>query len=190
LNSEERIYKQVEELSSSIITALEALEKELSEYIEVTDRRLKKLEEKVQNFESLALVSEKGLLGTKSEKGNSNIMRQADIANNVPHSSETQQSKPVIPPSVVEKPVLDKQQQKTDFKPPKQESKHIIPPVPKPPSFEPKENSNQQPTIPPQIKQQPVQEQKPPVIKEGKKSTEDEQEKEDLMEALKLIDSL
>ncbi|MFW9924711.1 MAG: hypothetical protein ACFFDW_15630 [Candidatus Thorarchaeota archaeon] len=62
MNSDERIYRQVEELSSSIIKALEALEKELSQYIEITDKRLHTLEDKVQKLESLVDVSSKGLV--------------------------------------------------------------------------------------------------------------------------------
>ena len=62
MSAEERLYKQLEGIVSSIINALEGLEKEFSEYIEETDKRIQRLEDKVHKFESLADVSGKGLV--------------------------------------------------------------------------------------------------------------------------------
>ncbi len=187
MSAEERLYKQLEGIVASIIKALEGLEKELSEYIEVTDRRIHKLEDKVHKFESLADVSGKGLVkAVETSKSPDQVKGLAHIA---------PQSKPAVTPTpVVKTPVI---QPKAETPPAVPQTPSVstaqtskVPPVPLPPSFkpvmkdEPAEPVSTAPTTPSVTK--PSTTQKDPEEAEDK----EDKDKNELMSALKKIDEL
>ena len=225
MSAEERIYKQLENISSSIIKALEGLEKELAEYIEVTDSRLNKLENKIQRLESLADVSSSGLVktiekSTSQEKTSelSHIAAKPSISSPVPQPNEPVPIKAELPQSPVPQPkesILTKTElpQKpisqpkvttpipqptstttTPIKTTESQATSGIPPVPIPPSFKPvlKEESPKEETVVPQpkIAEPTTAEGSMATNLEEKKKKENDKDKDDLMSALKMIDSL
>lgn len=187
MSAEERLYKQLEGIVSSIINALEGLEKEFSEYIEVTDKRIQKLEDKVLKFESLADVSGKGLIkAIETSKSPEQVKGLAHLA---------AQSKPTVSPKPeVQAPVI---QPKSDTPPavPKPPSASPtptskIPPVPLPPSFKPvmKDKLPEPSTSAPATPSVPS----PPSTRKDSKEGEEKEDKDkkELMNALKKIDEL
>jgi hypothetical protein len=61
MSIEDNIYQHLEEFSRTIITALEKINKRMSDYISSTNERLDQMEKKIENIESLAIVSKDGL---------------------------------------------------------------------------------------------------------------------------------
>ncbi|MHA1760510.1 MAG: hypothetical protein ACTSXA_07800 [Candidatus Heimdallarchaeota archaeon] len=219
MSLEERIFKQIQDLSTSIIRALDSLEKELSEYIEVTDKRLLKLEDKFQKVESYIDASSKGLV-----KSIESTAPEKTISLPQTHPREKAASQPAIQPPVTapieqSKVSLPITPLSADIKPekpaaqvkekPSIPSTSSIPPVPTPPSFKAviseekpaaqapittKQPVTSQPPIPkiPEVQQPKAETQQAPVapqVEEGEKK-EDDKDKKDLMSALKMIDSL
>lgn len=187
MSAEERLYKQLEGIVSSIIKALEGLEKELSEYIEVTDKRIHRLEDKVHKFESLAEVSSKGLVkAIETSKSPEQVKGLAHIA---------AQSKPAVTPKPeIQTPVI---QPKAETPPavPQQPSASTaqtskIPPVPLPPSFKPvmKDESPEPVSTAPTTPIVP----RPPTPRKDPEEAEEKEDKDkkELMSALKKIDEL
>ncbi len=148
LSLEERIFKQIQDLSTSIIRALDSLEKELSEYMEVTDKRLHKLEDKFQKVETYMGASSKGLV-----KSIESSPPEKTISLPQTHPREKAASQPAVQP-VVQPPVTAPTEQpkvslpitplSAEIKPekppqvkekPSVPSTTSIPPVPTPPSF-------------------------------------------------------
>lgn len=194
MSRDERIYQQIEELSSFIIKALESLEKELSEYINVTDQRLQTLEDKVQNLESLTDVAGKGLLKAMEDKSKKEskpstlpkkTSKQSEIIRQpTPESFEGIEKKNSAEGRTVER---------------KREVISEIPQPPVPQTIKPssikEERKNQgtqkikaptPPTSEPATEKKGKQEEK-----KGEESIiEDEKDREELMSALKIIDSL
>ena len=187
MSAEERLYKQLEGIVSSIIKALEGLEKELSEYIEVTDRRIHKLEDKVHKFESLADVSSKGLVkAVETSKSPDQVKGLAHIA---------PQSKPAVTPKPeIQTPVIQPKAETPPAvpQPPSASTAQTskIPPVPLPPSFkpvmkdEPPKPASTAPTTPIVPR--------PPTTKKDPEEVEEKEDKDknELMSALKKIDEL
>ncbi|MBD3193093.1 MAG: hypothetical protein GF308_20825 [Candidatus Heimdallarchaeota archaeon] len=209
-NLEKNIYKQIEELSEFIIKALESLEKELSEYINVTDQRLQTLEDKVQNLESLTDVAGKGLVQAMEDKS-----IQEDKRPEPPASSSA------LPPEPLEKSSehrrdISHQSTKEPLDGGKKKSdgggaverKESIGTIPQPPlpgslnasikSSETKKNNQRtaatQAIIPPTPEpREKKNERGKAVDKKGKEDSsiiDDEKDREELMSALKIIDSL
>ena len=187
MSAEERLYKQLEGIVSSIIKALEGLEKELSEYIEVTDKRIHRLEDKVHKFESLADVSSKGLVkaietskSPEQVKGLAHIVAQSKPA--VTPKPEIQT--PVIQPKAETPPAVPQQPSASTA----QTSK--IPPVPLPPSFKPvmKDESPEAVSTAPTTPIVP----RPPTPRKDPEEAEEKEDKDkkELMSALKKIDEL
>jgi len=186
LSIEERLAKQLDSIAGSIIKALESLEKELSEYITVTNKRLQVLEAKVVKFESLADVTNKGLVG--AIQGSSNPDSVKGLAHLSTQSSTTPPSipKPVQPPVV--QPTVSAPPPKTTIPivkssapAPQQPTEEIkLPPVPKPPTFKPTLTDDKPKTDEPS----------PPTVDKKKPEKKDGDDKEELMSALKIIDSL
>jgi len=177
LSLEERIFKQIQDLSTSIIRALDSLEKELSEYIEVTDKRLLKLEDKFQKVESYIDASSKGLV-----KSIESTAPEKTISLPQTHPREKAASQPAIQP-VVQPPVTAPIEQpkvslpitplSADIKPekppqvkekPSVPSTSSIPPVPTPPSFKAIISEEKPAAQAPITTQQPVTSQ-PPIPK-------------------------
>jgi len=213
LSLEERIFKQIQDLSSSIIRALDSLEKELSEYIEVTDNRLHKLEDKILKVESYIDASSQGLVkpieSSPPEKTISlpithpqeKVTTQPKAKS--PATASIEQAK-VSPPTTPQPTVSipEKQTQITGKVSTPDASK--MPPIPTPPSFKPV-ISEEKPADQPPVTSQPhipkvpkIQQQEKidapqaptaPQGEEGEKK-EDDKDKKDLMSALKMIDSL
>lgn len=186
MSAEERLYKQLEGIVSSIIKALEGLEKELSEYIEVTDKRIHKLEDKVHKFESLADVSGKGLVkAIETSKSPEQVKGLAHIA---------AQSKPAVTPKPeVHTPVIQpKAETPAVPQPPGASTAQTsrIPPVPLPPSFKPvmKDEPAQPVSTAPSIPSVP----RPPTTRKDPEEAEEKEDKDknELMSALKKIDEL
>ncbi|MBK5114153.1 MAG: hypothetical protein KGD59_08855 [Candidatus Heimdallarchaeota archaeon] len=187
MSAEERLYKQLEGIVASIIKALEGLEKELSEYIEVTDRRIHKLEDKVHKFESLADVSSKGLVKSiETSESPEQVRGLAHIAT---------QSKPAVTPEPeIQAPIM---QPKTETPPAVPQPPSAVtaetsrvPPVPLPPSFkpvmsdEPLEAVSTAPAT-------PIVPRPPTARKDSEEAEEKEdKDKNELMSALKKIDEL
>ncbi|MCK5044933.1 MAG: hypothetical protein KAS22_00040 [Candidatus Heimdallarchaeota archaeon] len=187
MSAEERLYKQLEGIVSSIINALEGLEKELSEYIEVTDKRIHKLEDKVHKFESLADVSGKGLVkAIETSKSPDQVKGLAHLAT---------QSKPAVTPKPeIQTPVIQPKAETPPAvpHPPSAGTTHTskVPPVPLPPSFkpvmkdEPAQPVSKAPTTP--SVPRPTTTRKDPEEAEEK----EDKDKKELMSALKKIDEL
>jgi hypothetical protein len=184
LSAEERLYKQLEGIVSSIINALEGLEKELSEYIEVTDNRIHKLEDKVHKLESLADVSGKGLVkAIETSKSPDQVKGLAHLA---------AQSKPAVTPKPeIQTPVIQPKVETPPAvpQPPSavkaQTSK--VPPVPLPPSFKPVMKDEPVSTAP-TTSSVP----RPPTARKDPEEAEEKEDKDkkELMSALKKIDEL
>lgn len=185
MSAEDRFYKQLEGIVSSIIKALEGLEKEFSEYIEITNKRLEVLENKAQKMESLADVSGKGLVKAIDTSINPEAVKGL--------AHLTQQSSPETEPIAIKQQPIIKEEEvyskpiayedPTKIMPEK--SIPDIPPVPIPPSV-------QTPVEEKAIVEKPTEE---AVIPQPPKTTETTKEpkkedKEELMDALKIIDSL
>ena len=218
MSLEERIFKQIQDLSSSIIRALDSLEKELSEYIEVTDKRLIKLEDKFQKVESYMDASSKGLV-----KSIESTAPEKTISLPQTHPREKAASQSAVQPPVtasieqpkVSLPITPLSADIKPEKPPQVKEKpsvpntNSIPPVPTPPSFKAVISEEKpaaqapittqppvtsQPPIPktPEVQQPKAETQQAPVapqVEEGEKK-EDDKDKKDLMSALKMIDSI
>lgn len=230
LSLEERIFKQIQDLSSSIIRALDSLEKELSEYIEVTDKRLHKLEDKIQKVESYVDASSKGLVGsiesTAPEKTlslpQSHPREMAGTQDAAPHPTVTPTvtasvEQPKVTPPTTPQPTVTTPEKIIQSKEPiSAPITSSIPPIPTPPSFKAviseEEKREKQPSVTSEapITTQPPITSLPPIPKtpemqqpktdapqapeapqgeEGEKK-EDDKDKNDLMSALKTIDSL
>ncbi len=176
MSAEERLYKQLEGIVSSIINALEGLEKELSEYIEETDKRIQRLEDKVRKFESLADVSGKGLV--KAIESSESPEQVKGLAHLATQSKPTVRTKPETPPAVPQPPAA------------RTSPTSKVPPVPLPPSFKPvlKDESQEPSTSAPAIPTIP----KPPTTRKDPEETEEKEDmdKKELMSALKKIDEL
>jgi len=198
LSAEDRLVNQLESIVSSVIKALEGLEKELSEYIEVTNRRLDILEKKMKKFESLEDVKSKGGL-VKAIESSSNSEQVKPLAHLARHQSSNQQS--TLPDKMQQQASLQ-QQSRPSIMPPVTPSSQQqqqpgppnlskLPPIPKPPSFETSIETIKAPTVrtpPPIVHETPSELPK----KDGKpqlKKKEDN-DKEELMSALKTIDAL
>ncbi|MCE7744237.1 MAG: hypothetical protein GPJ52_03770 [Candidatus Heimdallarchaeota archaeon] len=187
MSAEDRLYKQLEGIVSSIIKALEGLEKELSEYIEVTDKRIHKLENKVHKFESLADVSSKGLVkAIETSKSPEQVKGLAHLA---------AQSKPAVTPKPeIQTPVIQPiaKTLPTIPQPPSAGTTHTskVPPVPLPPSFkpvmrdEPAQPVSTAPTTP-SVPRTPTTQKDPEEAEE-----KEDEDKNELMSALKKIDEL
>ena len=209
LSLEERIFKQIQDLSSSIIRALDSLEKELSEYIEVTDNRLHKLEDKILKVESYIDASSQGLVksieSSPPEKTISlpvthpqeKVTTQPTAKSSATASIEQPKaSHPTTPQPIVSIP--EKQTQVTGKVSTPDASK--MPPIPTPPSFKPvisEEKPADQSHIPkvpeiPQQQQEKIDAPQAPTAPQGEEGEkkEDDKDKKDLMSALKMIDSL
>ena len=197
MSTEERLAKQLDNIAGSIIKALESLEKELSEYIDVTNKRLHVLEDKVTKFESLAVVSSKGLVGAVQESNNSGTVK------GLAHLSTPSSSPSPTPPKSIQPPVVQPNisstpsvvQPSVSSPPPaptipkveqpqptppvvSQETK--LPPVPAPPTYKATLADEKSTTDIPQ----------PPTTDDKKTDKKNGEDKEELMSALKIIDSL
>ncbi len=203
MSDEERIYKQLENISSTIIKALEGLEKELEDYIQVTDSRFLKLEDKVNRLEALANASSRGLVKTiedstdKKEiselshivpKRSSSIPQPttshvSQVESLKEHSSQPKISTPV--PIPTQSPIIAPVETPAFSK---------VPEVPIPPSFKPtleKEPVKEEITVPqPKKSESSLPNNSIAEKLEEKKKEETDQDKDDLMSALKMIDSL
>jgi hypothetical protein len=190
LSAEERLYKQLEGIVSSIIKALEGLEREFSEYIEVTNKRLQTLEDKMQKMESLADVSGKGLV--KAIESSSEPDKVKGLAH-LTQSQPKEESSPAQQPPVMQPPEIDKSMDapSVQSEPPKETPADQFPPVPTPPSIRTKPSSTPSPPSTPVTTSttSPDQPETPTPSKPEKKKGEDE-DKEELLSALKIIDSL
>ncbi len=203
MSAEERIYKQLESITSTIIKALEGLEKELAEYIQVTDSRLHKMEDKINRLEALADVSSRGLVRTvedsiEKEKVSALSHIVTPTSNPIPQpptppvahteSPKEQSTQPVIStpvPKEIQTPIVAPVET-PDF------SK--VPEVPIPPSFKPvlEEEPTKEENIVPQPKHSESSLPDSSVAEklEEKEKKETDKDKDDLMSALKMIDSL
>ena len=201
MSNEERIVKQIEDLSTSIIKALEALEKELSEYIEITDSRLQKLEEKVHKFESFVDVSGKGLVKAIEHSKEEEKTSTLDHLSSQPKLEQPAPvTPPITPPTPSVTPSMPSQtitriEPPTPPKEPEIETKQEvpiskIPPIPTPPSFKTvlEDKSREQITT----GEGELSKGEGSIAKdlEDKQKKEDDKDKEDLLSALKTIDSL
>ena len=203
MSSEERIYKQLENISSTIIKALDGLEKELAENMKVTDSRLRKLEDKIIRLESLADVSSKGLVKTVEDFANkekvSTLSHIATPMSNptpqppTPLITQTETLKEQSPQPVVSTPV-PKPIQSPIIAPVEAPNFSKIPVVPIPPSFKPvlTEEPAKEEIIVPQPKSSESSLSNSSIAEklEEKKKKETDKDKNDLMSALKMIDSL
>jgi len=189
LSTEERLYKQLDGIVSSIIKALESLEKELSDYIVVTNKRLKILEEKVTKFESLADVSEKGLVkAIESTSSSEKVKTLSHIApqEHPPAPKVDQRPIPTPPIAKVEAPIESApiKQPETSYIQPT-----TTPSIPKPPAFKAELSTEiEAPTVP-EIPITETPNLKEPSV-EKKDSKKEDEDKDELMSALKIIDSL
>ncbi|HUU79724.1 MAG TPA: hypothetical protein VMX55_15395 [candidate division Zixibacteria bacterium] len=200
MSTDERIYRQLEELSSTIIKALEGLEKEFSEYIEITDNRLQKLEDKIHKLESLSDVTQKGLVkAIESFPDTEKVSTLAHLS-----SQQFVEKPPIVsqpPPKPIETSTLETPTipQNIPIPQPKPQESPVpsptisrIPPVPTPPSFQPI-LQNERLTEPMPLPERPEIKKIEGSIAEEleeKKKKEEDKDKDDLMSALKTIDSL
>lgn len=204
MSAEERIYKQLENISSTIIKALEALEREVAEYIQVTDSRLLKLEEKINRLGALADVSSRGLVKTvenSTEKGEVSALSHITT----PTSSPTPQTPTPPPVTQIESPKEQPPQPIVSTPEPSSPQPSVvtpveapdftkIPAVPIPPTF--KATLEEKPvkeeiTIPqPKSSESSLSESSVAEKLEEKEKKETDKDKDDLMSALKMIDSL
>ncbi len=192
MSSEEKLAKQLDDIASSIIKALEGLEKELSEYIEITNKRLHILEDKMQKLESLADVSGKGLIKAIESPKPQEHSTFSQAKTHQPIDSP--QPKPITPsieqPKITTAPptatIPKVESEIPQSKPIITESK--LPPVPIPPTFQPKiEELSPEitpPTTDPEVPSTPETKSDDPTKKK------DSEDKDELMSALKIIDSL
>ncbi|MHA1154698.1 MAG: hypothetical protein ACTSQK_01205 [Candidatus Heimdallarchaeota archaeon] len=192
MSAEERIYKQLENISSTIIKALEALEREVAEYIQVTDSRLLKLEEKINRLGALADVSSRGLVKTVEnsiDKGEVSALSHITT----PTSSPTPQTPTPPPVTQIESP-KEQPPQPSVVTPVEAPDFTKIPAVPIPPTF--KATLEEKPvkeeiTIPqPKSSESSLSESSVAEKLEEKEKKETDKDKDDLMSALKMIDSL
>lgn len=216
MSTEERIYKQLENISASIIKALEGLETELAEYIQVTDSRLNKLEDKIKRLDALADVSSKGLVKTIEDSTDkekvatlSHIATPTSNSTPQPSTPLISQTEELAPQPTVSSPVpspeLAPQATVSSPTPDPEPSPVItpietsnlseIPKVPIPPSFKPvlqEEEPAKEEIIIPQPKDLDSSLPKSSIAEEleEKKKKEADKDKDDLMSALKMIDSL
>ena len=213
MTAEDRFYKQLEEISSSIMRALEALEKELTEYIGSTDKRLQTLEEKVQKMESFIEITSRGVT-SKIDDLNSKPYSPAPSIQKLPEQSTLIQpieSEPQerTPMSAFQGKNISSPITKVDPPTPlntyslvKEESNLVIPPlnpeqpspIPKPPVYTPaleKEDDEDIITLP--ERKEPLQKRSEGALAielEEKKKKEQDKDKEELLSALKMIDEL
>jgi len=192
LSSEEKLAKQLDDIASSIIKALEGLERELSEYIKITNKRLHVLEDKMQNLESLADVSGKGLI-----KAFESSKPEEDSSFTQPRPSQPIESSPHyptipinIPPKITSSPptatIPKIESEIPEPKPITEDSK--LPPIPKPPTFQAEMEDFSSEIIPPTtIPEDPTI---PDIKSDDKIKKKDSEDKDELMSALKIIDSL
>lgn len=184
MNSEDRLYKQLEAISTTVIKALESFEKELSEYIEITDERLQTLEKKVNKMEAYMDVSNKGLIkameNSSSEKTKHATQQPPAIKTEV---SEIPQQKEAIQTN---KQVSEKPEQPMTDRPPRPQTKSFS--IPKPPKFEASLKKEQKTSESPKQESKILENQEQKKEKTGKEK--EDPDKEELMSALKLIDSL
>jgi len=168
---------------------LEGLEKELSEYIEVTDKRIHLLEAKVHKFESLADVSGKGLVkAIETSKSPEQVKGLAHLA---PKSEPIDTPKP----EMVKSSVIESRTESPPAVPqpesPSQDPTSKVPPVPLPPSYKPvlKEEPEESVSTPPTST--PIVPKPPSTAKESNEDDDKEdKDKSELMSALKKIDEL
>lgn len=203
MSAEERMYKQLENISSTIIKALEALEKELAEYIQVTDSRFHKLEDKINRLEALADVTSRGLVRTienSADKGKVSALSHITTpkSNPIPQSpiplvAQTESPKEQSPQPVVSSPV-PRPTQSSVIAPVEAPSFSKIPEVPIPPSFKPtlEEEPAKEAIKVPQPKDLESSLTNSSIAEklEEKQKKETDKDKDDLMSALKMIDSL
>ena len=206
LSQDDKLYKQLEDFVTTIIKSLENLEKEFTEYIDVTNKRIQILEEKVHRMESLADVSGKGLLKAIESSPNADKVKglahltaptieqpaKEEVKVTPPVEAPIAEPKVERPPSLVPIPPSE---QKTDETPATSIPTSITPPVPKPPSFKPVTAEEPQAideSIAPKPHETRIPEvPKPPDDKEDdKKPKKEDEDKDELMSALKIIDSL
>lgn len=201
MSADERIYRQLEELSSTIIKALEGLEKELSEYIEVTDNRLQKLEDKIHKLESLSDVTQKGLVkAIESSPDTEKVSTLAHLS-----SQQAAEKPPIVsqpPPRPIETSTLEAPTvipQNISIPQPKPQESPVpppsisrIPPVPTPPSFQPVLQNERATELMPLPERLEIKKIEGSIVEEleVKKKKEEDKDKDDLMSALKTIDSL
>jgi len=201
LSSEDRLASQLESIVSSVIKALEGLEKELSEYIEITNKRLQVLEDKVQKFESLADIKSKGGL-VKAIESSSNadqVKQLAHLTQRRPSPTVQQEQKQ---PPLAQQPI----RRTTSSSPsppqpmprsPQRPETSQLPPIPKPPSIGTTLSSEsiKPPTINPQTHatlspEHTLDSQRPKEPIKPRSEKKEDDDKEELMSALKVIDSL
>ncbi|NHK30729.1 MAG: hypothetical protein FK730_05220 [Asgard group archaeon] len=188
MSAEERLYKQLEGIVSSIIKALEGLEKEFSEYIEDTNRRLEVLEDKIQKIGSLADVSGKGLVKAIDESANPEAVK--GLAHLTQKPSIETKPEVIVPPTSthneteVRQPIPLTETTKTI----QEKSIPKVPPVPTTPSIQTSIETEpvvEKPTSDEGIPQPPKSSEPIEITKDPKKEDKDE-----LMDALKVIDDL
>ena len=208
MNTEEELVKQLEGIVSSMIKALESLEKEFSEYIDVTNKRLQVLEDRIQRFDSLAAVSGQGLV--KAIEGTPDFEKVEGLAHLSTQKTETQppQTTPPVTAEIESKEEIQPQ----DIQPtieipspsdvieetpttPQTDDYSELPPVPVPPTFKTDDViETPEPEIEGQLAspvvQQPIAPTGDSIPKTEVMGIEDEDDKKELMSALKLIDSL
>lgn len=196
MSQDDKLYKQLEDFVVTIIKSLENLEKEFTEYIDVTNRRIQNLEEKVHRIDSLADVSGKGLLkAIESSPSPDNVKGLAHLTTPITEQpgkeakatpqveSPIPKQKAKQPPSIVPRPPSE---QKTDVQLPTTMPTSGVPPIPKPPSF--KTTIAEEPTTPKLTESVTLEVQKP--LADEKKPKKEDEDKDELMSALKIIDSL
>lgn len=198
MSSEERIYKQVEELSASILKALEGLENELSEYMDDTDKRLHFLEEKVKKLEAFIEASKKtSIIETTTTTSPKVIAPPTTDAPFQKPFAPTTKTIPPIPrtPQVEASVKKEDVQQKEEIGIAPQIDRATIPPIPKPPSFssvkESVEGKEGLMELPERKTADKPKDDVPISDKlDEKEKKENDKDKEELLTALKKIDAL
>ena len=194
MSTEQKFYKQLEGIVTSVIKALEGLEKELSEYVKVTNNRLQKLEDKINKIESLVDVSGKGLVkAIESAPAFENVETLAHIAT----QAKAKTSEKISPPLIQKKEIFvdesAKPESNFDAESTTASASSVkvpqiqIPPITK--SLKKEEHSIEIPDE--DLKQK--EELKPSILDKSKKDIlkkEDDEDKDELRSALKIIDSL
>ncbi len=204
MSAEERIYKQLENITSAIIKALEGLEREVAEYIQVTDSRLHKLEDKINRLEALADVSSKGLVKTvEDSEDKEKVSALSHIT--TPTSSPIPQTPTPPPVTQIETPKEQPLQPVVSTPEPSSPQPSVIasieapdftkiPAVPIPPTFKAtleEKPAKEEITIPqPKSSESSLSESSVAEKLEEKEKKETDKDKDDLMSALKMIDSL
>ncbi|MGC9777971.1 MAG: hypothetical protein HZR80_01860 [Candidatus Heimdallarchaeota archaeon] len=199
MSQDDKLYKQLEDFVSTIIKSLENLEKEFTEYIDVTNKRIQNLEEKVHKMEALVDVSSKGLLkAIESSSSPDNVRGLAHLTTpktDQPIKEEGKIQAPVVSsitqpkaeaPSIVPRPPTEPRPQITE---PTPTSTISAPPVPTPSSFR-SVDADEAPTPTTPESRIPEVPKPPTVSKDAKKPKKEDEDKDELMSALKIIDSL